>query len=186
MNLYFRLMALLLQHLGPSRAQAAVTDEVITRFRVLPNDLDTNMHMNNGRYQTLMDLGRLDFMAKTGMMWPILRKGLLPVLGASQMTYLRPLLLWQRFELHTRLSFYDEKWFVMTQRFMANGRLAAQGQVRGIFRHGKNNVAPKEVMALAGRQAPEGLKASAEVAEWMANLDAQKKAYLAQTRQASA
>src|SRR6185503_3961101 len=29
-------------------------------LRVWPNDLDLNIHVNNGRYLTLMDLGRMD------------------------------------------------------------------------------------------------------------------------------
>ena len=33
-------------------------------MRVWPNDLDTNAHMNNGRYLTLMDLGRFDLMTQ--------------------------------------------------------------------------------------------------------------------------
>ena len=35
---------------------------------VLPNDLDTNLHMNNGRYLTLMDLGRLDLFVRSGLL----------------------------------------------------------------------------------------------------------------------
>jgi acyl-CoA thioesterase FadM len=38
--------------------------ESVVRFRVWPGDLDFNLHMNNGRYLTLMGLGRLDLMAR--------------------------------------------------------------------------------------------------------------------------
>src|SRR3712207_8312043 len=31
---------------------------LVLKGRVLPNDLDAHFHMNNGRYLTLMDLGR--------------------------------------------------------------------------------------------------------------------------------
>mgnify|MGYP003290859366 CR=1 FL=1 len=37
-----------------------VLDDSRVCFRVLPNDCDVNLHMNNGRYWTIMDLGRAD------------------------------------------------------------------------------------------------------------------------------
>ena len=33
-------------------------------MRVLPNDLDLLWHMNNGRYLSLMDQGRVDLMVR--------------------------------------------------------------------------------------------------------------------------
>ncbi len=58
MNLYLRLFLLGLRlRLPPcDRAAALAVTEARTPFRVLPTDLDTLMHVNNGRYLTLMDL----------------------------------------------------------------------------------------------------------------------------------
>ena len=65
MNLIFRLLkTLLLYLLRPTRR--GILEESVVRFRVWPNDLDTNLHMNNGRYLTLMDLGRLDLLLRNG------------------------------------------------------------------------------------------------------------------------
>lgn len=64
MNLWFRLLITLL--LSLLRKRAGLFETTVTRFRVLPNDLDFNGHMNNGRYMTLADLGRLDFVVRTG------------------------------------------------------------------------------------------------------------------------
>ena len=36
-------------------------------FRVSPGDIDVNRHMNNGRYLTIMDLGRIDVLIRTGL-----------------------------------------------------------------------------------------------------------------------
>lgn len=36
-------------------------------FRAWAHDLDTSLHMNNGRYWTLMDLGRTDLMLRMGL-----------------------------------------------------------------------------------------------------------------------
>ena len=50
-------------------ASARPEDVRASPFRVWPHDLDTSLHMNNGRYWTLMDLGRADLMIRSGL-WP--------------------------------------------------------------------------------------------------------------------
>ena len=45
---------------APFRSRLRPTDASTVHFLVWPNDLDMNRHMNNGRYLTLMDLGRFD------------------------------------------------------------------------------------------------------------------------------
>ena len=50
-------------------------------MRVWPNDLDTNAHMNNGRYLTLMDLGRFDLMTQCGLVGVVLRQRWFPIAG---------------------------------------------------------------------------------------------------------
>jgi acyl-CoA thioesterase FadM len=54
-------------------------------IRVWPNDLDTNMHVNNGRYLTLADLGRADWFIRTGVYATSKRLGIFPVVGAAGM-----------------------------------------------------------------------------------------------------
>ena len=45
-------------------------DESAVGFRVLPGDLDVNVHLNNGRYLALMDLGRFDLLIRGGLLRP--------------------------------------------------------------------------------------------------------------------
>ena len=64
MNLWFRLAFLILSSVfRPKIDPVAETSHL--RFRVWPHDLDTSMHLNNGRYWTLMDLGRADLMLRS-------------------------------------------------------------------------------------------------------------------------
>ena len=58
-------------------------DESRLTFRVLPNDLDLNLHMNNGRYLTFMDLGRVHLLAQNGLLAHIRRACWMPVLAAA-------------------------------------------------------------------------------------------------------
>ena len=56
MNLYFRLLIRLwMTWIKPRPLGLLDTSEL--PGRVWPMDLDTNLHMNNGRYLSLMDLG---------------------------------------------------------------------------------------------------------------------------------
>ena len=65
MNLYLRLFILLIRALFKPRM--ATLDTSVLHFHVLPNDLDLHRHMNNGRYLSIMDLGRADLMLRTGI-----------------------------------------------------------------------------------------------------------------------
>ena len=95
MNLIFRLLkTILLYLLHPVRR--GILAESVVRFRVWPNDLDTNLHMNNGRYLTLMDLGRLDLLLHNGAVPFVLRNKWYPVLAGTQIRFRRPLNLFRR------------------------------------------------------------------------------------------
>ncbi len=66
MNLWFRLLFLLLS--SPFRPKLSAPFAVSRlNFRVLPNDIDSNLHMTNGRYRTIFDLGRLDLVFRMGL-----------------------------------------------------------------------------------------------------------------------
>lgn len=169
MNLYFRLMALLLSYLLPV-GKRPILSGIETAFRVYPTDLDTNLHMNNGRYLTLMDLGRLDLMRQTGLLWPTTKRRWAAILGATQMVYLYPLKLGDAFVINTQLEWWDDKWFVIVQRFEAKGRVCAIGRVRGLFRGPSGNVSVPEVMALLPDFPRVSPKASLGTQQWLEGL----------------
>ena len=119
-------------------------------FTVFPNDLDIYLHMNNGRYLTLMDLGRMDWIWRTGL-WRTARKNRwAPLVAASTIRYRKSLRLWQRFSLHTRILGWDHKWFYIEQVFRRGERLMASATVLGLFRGPKGNVPPREVLEALG------------------------------------
>ena len=64
MNLYLRLVWLYAR--SRFRSRLAPQDTAVTPFRVWPSDLDTLWHMNNGKYLSIMDLGRMDLMMRSG------------------------------------------------------------------------------------------------------------------------
>ena len=148
MNLYLRLLRLLLRL--PFVRRQALLEPGRVRFRVWPNDCDINLHMNNGRYLTFMDLGRVHLIAQIGLARELLRRRWSPVLSAAEMNFIRPLRPFQAFELTTRLLTWDDKYFYIEQRFVSAGRLHAVGMVKGLFLHGRERVDSRAVLAALG------------------------------------
>lgn len=148
MNLYGRLLMLFLKALF-SKGKLNLAQPIKTGFRVLPHDLDFNFHMNNGRYLTIMDLARFDFMIQNGLFFSCLRRSWLPVLGETQMVYFRPLKIFESYEIETQLESWDDKWFVISQKFMRHGKVMAHGQIRGLFRGKEGNIKPLQILQLS-------------------------------------
>ncbi|MCI5077830.1 thioesterase family protein [Oricola sp.] len=148
MNLLFRLIQVLLtlKRRGPMSA----LDESRLTLRCWPNDLDTNLHMNNGRYLTVMDLGRFDLIMRTGL-WPIMReRKWYPVVGSAKITFRRSLNAFDRFDLTTRILGWDEKWLYMEHRMERDGKLMAHGLIKGLFLGPDGKVPMDQLVAAVG------------------------------------
>lgn len=165
MYVFFRLFkALILAHFAP---RISILDTAVTPMRVWFNDLDVNLHANNGRYLTLMDIGRFDLSWRSGLLQAAIKRRWYPVLGSAHIIFRRSLMPFQKFELHTRLLWWDEKWFYMEQNFIANGELCARALVRGVFRH-KNKSIPIPVILDAIGEAPYYPERPAVIDHWVA------------------
>lgn len=144
MNLYLRLLKLLL--MLPFVRRQALFDAGRIAFRVWPNDCDINLHLNNGRYLTFMDLGRMHLLAQIGLLRELPRRRWAPVLSAAEISFIRPIQPFQKFVLVTRMLTWDEKYFYLEQRFEAGGQLCAVALVKGLFLHGRERVANRAVL----------------------------------------
>jgi len=148
-NLIIRLIYVLLASMFRSRLN--VLDVSVVNFRVLINDLDFNGHMNNGRYLTIMDLGRLDLIFRAGFSKKILTAQWMPIVASSKIRFRRSLGPFQKYQLHSRLLCWDDKWFIVEQRFMVKSRVVAIAFVKALFKDRKgNNIAPEDVLLSVG------------------------------------
>lgn len=149
MNLYLRMLLLMVRNRRAS--STSVWDTVTTPFRVVPTDLDVLRHMNNGRYLTLMDLGRVDLMQRSGMWDRINELGWYPVVAGQTITYRRSLKLGQRFDLDTRVIALDDRWIYLEQTFRVGDVVHAQAVVRARFlRRSGGSVGHEELEAVVG------------------------------------
>lgn len=169
MNLYFRLIKIVFAAIF-GRPIEALGESSIT-LSVWPNDLDFNLHMNNGRYLTLMDLGRFDLMIRGGMLRTVLRRGWMPVLAAATIRFRRSLDPFQRFRLRTRVLGWDARNVIMEQVFETlDGHIAARAVVRGVFRR-KGGTVPTEEIAQAAGWSTQSPELPARVTAWLAAED---------------
>lgn len=131
MNHLFRLFFLLLT--APFAKKMDFDSQSITKMRVWPTDLDPLMHMNNGVYLSLLDLGRIDFMIKTGGLKKVNKKGMYPVVASEAIKFKRSLKPFQKFEIRTKLAGWDEKFVFLEQSFWSKDQLYATALIKGKF-----------------------------------------------------
>ncbi len=151
-------------------------------FRVWPHDLDPSMHMNNGRYLAIMDLGRLDVIARSGLLRLALRNGWTPIASTINIRFQREMRLLNGFELITRLVCWDTRHVVMEQTFQLTsgphaGQIAAKAYFKGgIYdRKSRRFVTTADLMAALGILA-ESPTVPAEVAAFLQADEALKRA----------
>ena len=125
MNLWLRLIATILSTFWRPRL---LPPHEVSRmnFRVWPHDLDVSMHMNNGRYMGIMDLGRLDIILRSGLWRAVLRNRWTPVLDAAIIRYRRELRAFRAFRLETRILSWTGATLLIEQRVVSDG---AKGEV---------------------------------------------------------
>ena len=167
MNLWWRMLLLRLRWLRAPRADLWGT--VRTPFRVVPTDLDLLLHMNNGKYLTLMDLGRMDLMVRSGMWAKLSRRGWFPVVAAQTITYRKSLKLGQRFDLYTRALGVDDRCVYVEQTFCVGETVYAHAIIRSRFlKKTGGSVQNGELEELVGAF-PDHLELPAWLLDWAAS-----------------
>lgn len=132
MNLYLRLLFALCHTL---RNPVHCDVELECVFRVWPHDLDAFGHMNNGRYLQIMDVARVRWMARTGVLRAMLRSRWSGVIGGALTRYRYSLRPFQRYRVRTRLVYWDRRWFYFEHTFLdAHDRCVAAGLSRTALR----------------------------------------------------
>lgn len=136
------------------RGRFDMGDEGRLSFRCLPTDIDMNMHLNNARYMMLADMGRIDIFLRSGLISAARKNGWGPLLGGLQISYVREIRLWKRFEVVSTIETWSGTQILGKHRFVLDdGRTAAVMMTTGgiyDFRN-KRFVEVEEVMHALGR-----------------------------------
>jgi len=127
-----------------------VLEESVLTWRVLPNDIDITK-VTNDRFIALMDLGRMDIAFRVGLIKTMLRRKWVPLATFDTIRFRYPLKLFQKFQLHTRIIYWDDHTFYFHQQFKRKGRIVATGYVCATLLGPKGYVRPKDVLAEIGQ-----------------------------------
>jgi acyl-CoA thioesterase FadM len=153
MNLWFRLLRYLMTF-WRRRRLTLPGDTSVLHFRAWPTDLDTSMHMNNGRYLTVMDLGRLDLMTRSGLAKIALTRGWTPIANTMAVRFRREVHLLNRVRLESRILGWDETHVVIEhQMVVESGRNAGHIAAHGLFKGGLYDRRQKKFVAIADMMA---------------------------------
>ena len=69
------------------KKRGEVFDPYKINMRVWPTDLDVLMHVNNGKYFSMMDLGRMDMMIRSNLFSKIRQQNMYPVVSAEYLKF---------------------------------------------------------------------------------------------------
>jgi len=145
MNLILRMIALLVASFFKPKLPIEKPKNSLT-LRVLPNDIDINLHMNNGRYLTICDLTRVDMFIRTGLSRTMVNEKWMPVISEHTMKYKKALKLFQKYEVKMEVTGWDDRSFQMLHTFLVESRVVAEGISLGVIVSKAGVVPPIEVM----------------------------------------
>jgi acyl-CoA thioesterase FadM len=145
----------LIRHGIASFAQPKVDPLATTRvhMRVWPNDLDFNLHVNNGRYLAMADVGRVHWFLRTGVLQAARREQAVPIIGDALAKFRRDLRAFQSFHIETRMLGWDHRWGFLEHRFVRGGRVLGVVAIRGVFKGPNGPIDPTVLVAALGSTA---------------------------------
>lgn len=122
MRLRLRLIWLVISSLW--RGRLGALDESILDLTVLPNDVDV-LKITSDRYIALMDLGRVDLILRTGLIKAAARRKWVPLATFITIRFRYPLKVFEKYQLHTRIIYWDDDTFYIQQQFVRQNRTIA-------------------------------------------------------------
>lgn len=132
-------VALLVLRIKP---RVDIFDAVDRDFRVMPWDLDLNIHLNNAKYLKYLDKGRVEHIIHCYGIRELFRNKFKLIVANSEISYIRSLLPWQKFTVSSRVTHWDHKYVYYEQQFISGGQLYAIATLRLALRNGNKAASP--------------------------------------------
>lgn len=93
------------------------------RMWVRLSDVDTNLHMNQAAYARVAELGRVDWLVRSGALRRWRAEGCNPVVAEQRIVYRRELAPFQRFDLDTRAVAIEGRLLCVTHHLLVGDRV---------------------------------------------------------------
>lgn len=161
---YVRLLKVILR--AKSGKKISVEGVSVVKMRVWPNDIDIYPELNNGKYLTIMDLGRIDLAIRTGI-WKAAKKNRWAlVAGGANVRFRRKLVPFQKFTLETVLVGRNEKWFYFQQKIFRRDQMCLNALIRAGLMNKQGLIPPTKVLEGIGQESWESVLPN-WVQEWI-------------------
>ncbi len=135
--------ALLSAHL---KRKIAANETATLKFYVWLTDIDVSM-MNHAAILTVMEAGRIDFMVRTNFLRMAIKKKWTFPAQALSVQFYKPLKLFQKCELQTKIYGVDEKWIYLIQRIVRTGEVLSACLVKVKIKKGRITVPTSHVIS---------------------------------------
>jgi acyl-CoA thioesterase FadM len=116
----------------------------------MPWDCDFYGHVNNSRYFSFMDLGRIDFGLQTRSLKVFMKNKWGFILAGSAITFVRPLQPFQAFTLSTEVLSWDEKYIYLLQQIRVKDKIHATALMKMATQGKKGVILPTDVIKTLG------------------------------------
>jgi len=115
-----------------------------------PWDIDPWRELNNGRTLTLYDLGRTVLFARAGIIAMMRAKRWIGTIAGASIRYRHRLRAFERFELHSRVVGWDDRFVYVEQAMVRHGRCMSHGLLRMAVVSADGLVATADLAAALG------------------------------------
>ena len=147
---YFRLLRVIIHSLLKPKLNFGSSDYDEIKLMVLPQDIDPFFELNNGRYVTLLDLGRFALGARNNMKSFLQKNSWSLTIVGTYNEYRYRLRLFQKFRIKSKILGYDDKWFYFFQKAERNGKTHMASVIKFAFTCKNGLVFPKDVVPKMG------------------------------------
>ena len=121
------------------------TETVCKPFRVWLTDIDVSV-MNHAAIMTVLETGRLDLMVRSNFFKVASKNKWFFPSQAISIQFYRPLKVFQKAEIYTRISYMDDKWIYVEQKIERQGKIVAACLVKNTIKKGRETIPTSKIM----------------------------------------
>jgi acyl-CoA thioesterase FadM len=128
---------------------SSITDESVINFRVWVTDVDLSV-MNNAAMMVVLEMGRLDLIMRSGFYKLALKSKWYFPTRSFNIQFLRPLKVFQKAQLRTRVFYMDERWIYMEQKIVRGQKDIAICISKNTVKKGRETVSTAKIAKALG------------------------------------
>ncbi len=125
------------------------TERLVTRFCVTPLDIGLS-RLKSDRYLQLTEAAQLDFLVRTGLIGMLLRHRYNFVNASATVRYTRPVTLFSRVSVASRVAYIDARFAYFEHRFEVSGVECACVLIKMKFKQGRRTIEPALILGPVG------------------------------------